>query len=171
MIVFIIYNKMTVEGLTFIKENLEDIGFDLSKPYDELIKESYINEVVASSIGEVKDITNIPVDRNARQGFLMCYLNLFKVVPKGLYIYSYYIAEDIVEPEDRDDIRDSSIYNVEGFPIFSKMLDVIKECYKFRFEIQEYKETSCVHIEHIHNCMRMLLTLYFFYDKIPIDDV
>jgi hypothetical protein len=162
---------MTVEGLTFIKENLEDIGFDLSKPYDELIKESYINEVVASSIGEVKDITNIPVDRNARQGFLMCYLNLFKVVPKGLYIYSYYIAEDIVEPEDTDDINDSSIYNVESFPVFSKMLDVIKECYKFRFEIQEYKETSCVHIEHIHNCMRMLLTLYFFYDKIPIDDV
>ena len=154
---------MTVEGLTFIKENLEDIGFDLSKPYDELIKESYINEVVASSIGEVKDITNIPVDRNARQGFLMCYLNLFKVVPKGLYIYSYYIAEDIVEPEDRDDIRDSSIYNVEGFPIFSKMLDVIKECYKFRFD----RHLSCVHIEHIYNCMRMLLTLYYFYDDIP----
>ena len=151
---------MTVEGLTFIKDNLEDIGFDLSNsPYDELIKESYINAVLVSSIGEVKDITNIPVDKNARQGFLMCYLNLFKVVPKGLYIYNYYIAEDIVEPEDRDDIRDSSIYDVEGFPIFRNMLNVIQECYKFRFEIQEYKEPSYVHIEHIHSCIRMLLTL------------
>ena len=160
---------MAVEGLTFIKENLEEIGFDLSNSsYDELIKESYINEVVASNIGEVKDVSNIScLDKNARQGFLMIYLNLFKVVPKGLYIYSYYIAEDIVEPEDRDDIRDSSIYNVEGFPIFDNMLDVIKECYKFRFEVEE----SCVHIEHIHNCIRMLLTLFFFYDEIPIDDV
>ena len=160
---------MAVEGLTFIKENLEDIGFDLSNsPYDELIKESYINEVIASNIGEVKDETNIScVDKNARQGFLMCYLNLFKVVPKGLYIYRYYIAEDIIEPEDRDDIHDSSIYNVEGFPIFDNMLDIIKECYKFRFEVEE----SCVHIEHIHNCIRMLLTLFFFYDEIPIDDV
>ena len=160
---------MPVEGLTFIKDNLEDIGFDLSNsPYDELIKESYINEVVASKIGEVKDVANIScVDKNARQGFLMIYLNLFKVVPKGLYIYSYYIAEDIVEPEDRDDIRDSSIYDVEGFPIFDNMLDVIKECYKFRFEVEE----SYVHIEHIYNCMRMLLTLYFFYDDIPINDV
>ena len=160
---------MPVEGLTFIKDNLERIGFDLSNsPYDELIKESYINEVVASNIGEVKDVTNIScVDKNARQGFLMIYLNLFKVVPKGLYIYSYYIAEDIVEPEDRDDIRDSSIYNVEGFPIFRNMLNVIKECYKFRFEVEE----SCVHIEHIHSCIRMLLTLYFFYDDIHIDDV
>ena len=163
---------MAVEGLTFIKDNLERIGFDLSKPYDELIKESYINEVLVSSIGEVKDVANIScVDKNARQGFLMIYLNLFKVVPKGLYIYSYYIAEDIVEPEDRDDIRDSSIYDVEGFPIFRNMLNVIQECYKFRFEIQEYKEPSCVHIEHIYNCMRMLLTLYFFYNNIPIDDV
>lgn len=160
---------MAVEGLTFIKDNLERIGFDLSNsPYDELIKESYINEVVASKIGEVKDVANIScVDKNARQGFLMIYLNLFKVVPKGLYIYSYYIAEDIVEPEDRDDIRDSSIYDVEGFPIFDNMLDVIKECYKFRFEVEE----SYVHIEHIYNCMRMLLTLYFFYDDIPINDV
>ena len=160
---------MAVEGLTFIKENLEEIGFDLSNSsYDELIKESYINEVVASKIGEVKDVANIScVDKNARQGFLMIYLNLFKVVPKGLYIYSYYIAEDIIEPEDRDDIRDSSIYNVEGFPIFDNMLDVIKECYKFRFEVED----SCVHIEHIHNCIRMLLTLYFFYDEIPINDV
>ena len=160
---------MPVEGLTFIKDNLEDIGFDLSNsPYDELIKESYINEVVASKIGEVKDVANIScVDKNARQGFLMIYLNLIKVVPKGLYIYSYYIAEDIVEPEDRDDIRDSSIYNVEGFPIFRNMLNVIKECYKFRFEVEE----SCVHIEHIHSCIRMLLTLYFFYDDIHIDDV
>ena len=154
---------MSVEGLTCIKDNLEEIGFDLSKPYDELIKESYINEVLVSSIGEVKDITNISVDKNARQGFLMCYLNLFKVVPKGLYIYSYYIEEDIVEPEDKDDIRDSSIYNVKGFPIFDKMLDVIKECYKFRFD----RDLSCVHIEHIHNYMSMLLTLYFFYDDIP----
>jgi len=160
---------MAVEGLTFIKENLEEIGFDLSNSsYDELIKESYINEVVASNIGEVKDVTNIScVDKNARQGFLIVYLNLIKVVPKGLYIYSYYIAEDIIEPEDRDDIRDSSIYNVEGFPIFDNMLDVIKECYKFRFEVED----SCVHIEHIHNCIRMLLTLYFFYDEIPINDV
>jgi hypothetical protein len=160
---------MAVEGLTFIKENLEEIGFDLSNSsYDELIKESYINEVVASNIGEVKDLTNIScLDKNARQGFLIVYLNLIKVVPKGLYIYSYYIPEDIIEPEDRDDIRDSSIYNVEGFPIFRNMLDVIKECYKFRFEVEE----SCVHIEHIHNCIRMLLTLYFFYDEIPIDDV
>jgi len=160
---------MAVEGLTFIKENLEEIGFDLSNSsYDELIKESYINEVVASNIGEVKDVTNIScLDKNARQGFLIVYLNLIKVVPKGLYIYSYYIAEDIIEPEDRDDIRDSSIYNVEGFPIFDNMLDVIKECYKFRFEVED----SCVHIEHIHNCIRMLLTLYFFYDEIPINDV
>ena len=160
---------MAVEGLTFIKENLEEIGFDLSNSsYDELIKESYINEVVASNIGEVKDVTNIScLDKNARQGFLIVYLNLIKVVPKGLYIYSYYIPEDIIEPEDRDDIRDSSIYNVEGFPIFDNMLDVIKECYKFRFEVEE----SCVHIEHIHNCIRMLLTLYFFYDEIPINDV
>tara|TARA_B000000477_G_scaffold24297_1_gene21002 strand:+ start:121 stop:603 length:483 start_codon:yes stop_codon:yes gene_type:complete len=160
---------MAVEGLTFIKENLEEIGFDLSNSsYDELIKESYINEVVASNIGEVKDVTNIScLDKNARQGFLIVYLNLIKVVPKGLYIYSYYIPEDIVEPENRDDIRDSSIYNVEGFPIFDNMLDVIKECYKFRFEVEE----SCVHIEHIHNCIRMLLTLFFFYDEIPIDDV
>lgn len=160
---------MAVEGLTFIKENLEEIGFDLSNSsYDELIKESYINEVVASNIGEVKDLTNIScLDKNARQGFLIVYLNLIKVVPKGLYIYSYYIPEDIIEPEDRDDIRDSSIYNVEGFPIFDNMLDVIKECYKFRFEVEE----SCVHIEHIHNCIRMLLTLFFFYDEIPIDDV
>ena len=160
---------MAVEGLTFIKENLEEIGFDLSNSsYDELIKESYINEVVASNIGEVKDVTNIScLDKNARQGFLIVYLNLIKVVPKGLYIYSYYIAEDIIEPEDRDDIRDSSIYNVEGFPIFDNMLDVIKECYKFRFEVED----SCVHIEHIHNCIRMLLTLYFFYDDIPINDV
>ena len=160
---------MAVEGLKFIKENLEEIGFDLSNSsYDELIKESYINEVVASNIGEVKDLTNIScLDKNARQGFLIVYLNLIKVVPKGLYIYSYYIPEDIVEPEDRDDIRDSSIYNVEGFPIFRNMLDVIKECYKFRFEVEE----SCVHIEHIHNCIRMLLTLFFFYDEIPIDDV
>jgi len=160
---------MAVEGLTFIKENLEEIGFDMSNSsYDELIKESYINEVVASNIGEVKDVTNIScVDKNARQGFLIVYLNLIKVVPKGLYIYSYYIAEDIIEPEDRDDIRDSSIYNVEGFPIFDNMLDVIKECYKFRFEVED----SCVHIEHIHNCIRMLLTLYFFYDEIPINDV
>ena len=162
---------MPVEGLTFLKESLERIGFDMSKSYDELIKESYINDVLVSRIGEVKDVTNICVDKNARQGFLMCYLNLIKVVPKGLYIYSYYIPEDIIEPEDRDDIRDSSIYDVEGFPIFRNMLNVIKECYKFRFEIQEYKETSCVHIEHIHNFMRMLLTLYFFYDDIPIDDV
>ena len=160
---------MAVEGLTFIKENLEEIGFDLSNSsYDELIKESYINEVVASNIGEVKDLTNIScLDKNARQGFLIVYLNLIKVVPKGLYIYSYYIPEDIIEPENRDDIRDSSIYNVEGFPIFDNMLDVIKECYKFRFEVEE----SCVHIEHIHNCIRMLLTLYFFYDDIHIDDV
>jgi len=160
---------MPVEGLTFIKDNLEDIGFDMSNSsYDELIKESYINEVVASNIGEVKDVTNIScLDKNARQGFLIVYLNLIKVVPKGLYIYSYYIAEDIIEPEDRDDIRDSSIYNVEGFPIFDNMLDVIKECYKFRFEVED----SCVHIEHIHNCIRMLLTLYFFYDEIPINDV
>lgn len=159
---------MAVEGLTFIKENLEEIGFDLSKPYDQLIKESYINEVVASNIGEVKDVTNIScLDKLARQGFLIVYLNLIKVVPKGLYIYSYYIPEDIIEPEDRDDIRYSSIYNVEGFPIFSNILDVIQECYKFRFEVEE----SCVHIEHIHNCIRMLLTLYFFYDEIPIDDV
>jgi len=160
---------MAVEGLTFIKENLEEIGFDMSNSsYDELIKESYINEVVASNIGEVKDVTNIScLDKNARQGFLIVYLNLIKVVPKGLYIYSYYIAEDIIEPEDRDDIRDSSIYNVEGFPIFDNMLDVIKECYKFRFEVED----SCVHIEHIHNCIRMLLTLYFFYDEIPINDV
>ena len=160
---------MAVEGLTFIKENLEEIGFDLSNSsYDELIKESYINEVVASNIGEVKDVTNIScLDKNARQGFLIVYLNLIKVVPKGLYIYSYYIAEDIIEPEDRDDIRDSSIYNVEGFPIFDNMLDVIKECYKFRFEVED----SCVHIEHIHNCIRMLLTLYFFYNDIPINDV
>ena len=159
---------MAVEGLTFIKENLEEIGFDLSNSsYDELIKESYINEVVASNIGEVKDVTNIScLDKNARQGFLIVYLNLIKVVPKGLYIYSYYIPEDIVEPENRDDIRDSSIYNVEGFPIFDNMLDIIKECYKFRFEVEE----SCVHIEHIHNCIRMLLTLYFFYDEIPIND-
>lgn len=168
MIGFINYNKMTaVEGLVYIKENLEDIGFDLSKPYDELIKESYINEVIASDIGEVKDITNIHVDKNARQGFLMCYLNLIKVVPKGLNIYRYYIAEDIVEPEDKDDIRDSSIYNVEGFPVFRNMLDVIKECYKFRFD----GDLSCIHIKHIHNFMRMLLTLYFFYDKIPVDDI
>lgn len=160
---------MAVEGLTFIKENLEEIGFDLSNSsYDELIKESYINEVVASNIGEVKDLTNIScLDKNARQGFLIVYLNLIKVVPKGLYIYSYYIPEDIIEPENRDDIRDSSIYNVEGFPIFDNMLDVIKECYKFRFEVEE----SYVHIEHIHNCIRMLLTLYFFYDDIPINDV
>ena len=160
---------MAVEGLTFIKENLEEIGFDMSNSsYDELIKESYINEVVASNIGEVKDVTNIScLDKNARQGFLIVYLNLIKVVPKGLYIYSYYIPEDIIEPENRDDIRDSSIYNVEGFPIFDNMLDVIKECYKFRFEVEE----SCVHIEHIHNCIRMLLTLYFFYDDIHIDDV
>lgn len=160
---------MAVEGLTFIKENLEEIGFDLSNSsYDELIKESYINEVVASNIGEVKDLTNIScLDKNARQGFLIVYLNLIKVVPKGLYIYSYYIPEDIIEPENRDDIRDSSIYNVEGFPIFDNMLDVIKECYKFRFEVEE----SCVHIEHIHNCIRMLLTLYFFYNDIPINDV
>ena len=160
---------MAVEGLTFIKENLEEIGFDLSNSsYDELIKESYINEVVASNIGEVKDLTNIScLDKNARQGFLIVYLNLIKVVPKGLYIYSYYIPEDIIEPENRDDIRDSSIYNVEGFPIFDNMLDVIKECYKFRFEVEE----SCVHTEHIHNCIRMLLTLFFFYDEIPIDDV
>ena len=96
----------------------------------------------------------------------MCYLNLFKVVPKGLYIYSYYIAEDIVEPEDRNDIRDLSIYDVQGFPIFGKMLEVIKECYKFRFD----RDLSCVHIEHIHNCMRMLLTLYFFYNDIRISD-
>ena len=84
---------MAVEGLTFIKENLEEIGFDLSNSsYDELIKESYINEVVASNIGEVKDLTNIScLDKNARQGFLIVYLNLIKVVPKGLYIYSYYI--------------------------------------------------------------------------------
>ena len=34
---------MPVEGLTFFKESLERIGFDLSKSYDELIKESYIN--------------------------------------------------------------------------------------------------------------------------------
>lgn len=165
MIGYINYNKMavSVEGFTFFKESLEDIGFDLSKPYDELIKESYINEVIASDIGEVKDITNIPVDKNARQGFLMCYLNLIKVVPKGLYIYRYYIAEDIVEPEDRDDIRDSSIYDVEGFPVFRNMLDVIKECYKFRFD----RDLSCIHIKHIHNFMRMLLTLYFFYDEIP----
>ena len=160
---------MAVEGLTFIKENLEEIGFDLSNSsYDELIKESYINEVVASNIGEVKDLTNIScLDKNARQGFLIVYLNLIKVVPKGLYIYSYYIPEDIIEPEDRDDIHDSSIFNVEGFPIFRNMLNLIKECYKFRFEVEE----SCVHIEHIHNCMRMLLTLYFFYDEIPINDV
>ena len=51
------------------------------------------------------------------------------------------------------------------------MLDVIKECYRFRFKVEE----SCVHIkhihiEHIHNCIRMLLTLYFFYDDIPIND-
>jgi len=164
---------MPVERLTFIKDNLKRIGFDLSKQYDELIKESYINEVLlVNKIGEIKDLSNIScVDKNTRQGFLMIYLNLIKVVPKGLYIYSYYIPEDIIEPEDRNDIRDSSIYNVEGFPIFSNMLDVIKECYKFRFEIQEYKEQSCVHIKHIHNCMRMLLTLYFFYDEIPIDDV
>ena len=164
---------MAVEGLTFIKENLEEIGFDLSNlSYDELIKESYINTVVVSKIGEVKDVTNIScVDKLARHGFLIVYLNLIKVVPKGLYIYSYYIPEDIIEPEDRDDIRDSSIYNVEGFPIFDNMLDVIQECYKFRFEIQEYKEPSYVHIEHIHNCIRMLLTLYFFYDDIHIDDV
>ena len=159
---------MAVEGLTFIKENLEEIGFDLSNSsYDELIKESYINEVVASNIGEVKDVTNIScLDKNARQGFLIVYLNLIKVVPKGLYIYSYYIPEDIVEPENRDDIRDSSIYNVEGFPIFDNMLDIIKECYKFRFEVED----SYVHIEHIHNFIRMLLTLYFFYDEIPIND-
>ena len=158
---------MPVEGLTFIKETLEDIGFDLSKPYDELIKESYINEVVASDIGETTDTPNISsIDKNARQGFLIVYLNLIKVVPKGLYIYSYYIAEDIIEPEDRDDIRNSSIYNVEGFPIFDNMLDIIKECYKFRF----YRDLSCGHIEHIHNCMRMLLTLYFFYNEIPIND-
>ena len=168
MIGYIIYNKMTaVKGLTYIKENLEDIGFDLSKPYDELIKESYINKVIASDIGEVKDITNIHVDKNARQGFLMCYLNLIKVVPKGLNIYRYYIAEDIVEPEDRDDIHDSSIYNVEGFPVFRNILDVIKECYKFRFD----RDLSCIHIKHIHNFMRMLLTLYFFYDDIPVDDI
>ena len=159
---------MPVEGLTFIKETLEDIGFDLSKPYDELIKESYINEVVASDIGETTDTPNISsIDKNARQGFLIVYLNLIKVVPKGLYIYSYYIAEDIIEPEDRDDIRNSSIYNVEGFPIFDNMLDIIKECYKFRFEVED----SYVHIKHIHNFMRMLLTLYFFYDEIPINDV
>ena len=168
MIEYINYNKMAVlVGLTYIKESLEDIGFDLSKPYDELIKESYINEVLISSIGEVKDITNIPVDKNARQGFLMCYLNLIKVVPKGLNIYRYYIPEDIIEPEDRDDIRDSSIYNVEGFPVFRNMLDVIKECYKFRFD----RDLSCIHIKHIHNFMRMLLTLYFFYDDIPVDDI
>jgi hypothetical protein len=159
---------MAVEGLRFIKDNLEDIGFDLSKPYDQLIKESYINEVVASDIGETMDTPNISsIDKNARQGFLIGYLNLIKVVPKGLYIYSYYIPEDIIEPEDRDDIHDSSIYNVEGFPIFDNMLDVIKECYKFRF----YRDLSCVHIEHIHNCMRMLLTLYFFYNEIPINNV
>ena len=154
---------MAVEGLRFIKDNLEDIGFDLSNSsYDELIKESYINKVVAIDIGETTDTPNISsIDKNARQGFLMCYLNLIKVVPKGLYIYSYYI------PEDTDDINDSSIYNVEGFPIFRNMLDVIKECYKFRF----YRDLSCVNIEHIHNCMRILLTLYFFYDEIPINDV
>jgi len=168
MIDFIIYNKMAVlVGLTYIKDNLEDIGFDLSKSYDELIKESYINEVIASDIGEVKDITNIPVDKNARQGFLINYLNLIKVVPKGLNIYRYYIAEDIIEPEDRDDIRDSSIYNVEGFPVFRNMLDVIKECYKFRFD----RDLSCIHIKHIHNFVRILLTLYFFYDEIPVDDI
>ena len=67
-----------------------------------MIKESYINAVLVSNIGEVKDVSNIScVDKNARQGFLMIYLNLFKVVPKGLYIYSYYIPEDIIEPEDR----------------------------------------------------------------------
>ena len=48
--------------------------------------------------------------------------------------------------------------DVEGFTISDNMLDVIKECYKFRFEVEE----SYVHIEHIYNCMRMLLTLYFF---------
>jgi len=158
---------MQVKELTVIKENLEEIGFDLSKSYDELIKESYINTVLVSRIGEVKDVTNIScVDKNARQGFLMVYLNLFKVVPKGLYIYSYYIPEDIIEPEYRDDIRDSSIYDVEGFLIFRNMLNVIKECYKFRFD----RNLSCVHIEHIHNCIRMLLTLYFFYDEIHIND-
>ena len=52
---------------------------------------------------------------------------------------------------------------LEDFRFFKNMLDVIKECYRFLFEIQEYKEQSCVHIKHIHNCMRMLLTLYFFY--------
>ena len=163
MIGYIIYNKMVVVGLVHIKESLERIGFDLSKSYDELIKESYINEVIANDIGETKDVSNISsIDKNARQGFLMCYLNLIKVVPKGLYIYRYYIAEDIIEPEDRNDIRDSSIYDVEGFPIFGKMLDVIKECYKFRFD----RDLSFVRIEQIHNCMRMLLTLYFFYDDI-----
>ena len=164
MIDYFIYNKMVIlVGLVYIKESLEEIGFDLSKPYDELIKESYINEVIANDIGETTDVSNISsIDKNARQGFLMCYFNLIKVVPKGLNIYRYYIAEDIVEPEDKDDIHDSSIYNVEGFPIFDKMLDVIKECYKFRF----YRDLSCVRIEHIHNCMRMLLTLYFFYDDI-----
>lgn len=169
MIGYINYNKMSaVKGLTYIKESLERIGFDLSKSYDELIKESYINEVIASNIGETTDVSNIScVDKNARQGFLMCYLNLIKVVPKGLNIYRYYIPEDIVEPEDKDDIRDSSIYNVEGFPVFRNMLDVIKECYKFRFD----KDLSCIHIKHIHNFMRMLLTLYFFYDDIPVDDI
>jgi hypothetical protein len=45
---------MPVERLTFIKDNLKRIGFDLSKQYDELIKESYINEVVFSNIANDK---------------------------------------------------------------------------------------------------------------------
>ena len=154
MIGYIIYNKMvtSVSGFKFFKESLERIGFDLSKPYDELIKESYINEVVLSNIGN---------DKYSRFGFLCIYLSLIKVVPKGLNIYNYY------KPNDDDLPVCSSVYDVQGFPIFRTMLGALQACDLFRIEIENNEICSYINIEHIYNCMRMLLTLYFFYDGIP----
>jgi hypothetical protein len=154
MIGYIIYNKMVlIVGFVYLKESLEKIGFDLSKPYDELIKESYITSVIFS---------NIDNDKYARFGFLCIYLSLIKVVPKGLNIYTYY------KPTNDDlPVVCSSVYDVQGFPIFRTMLGALQACDLFRSEIENNEICSYINIEHIYNCMRMLLTLYYFYDDIP----
>ena len=78
-------------------------------------------------------------------------MSLIKVVPKELNIYTYY------KPIDDHPVICSSVYDVQGFPVFRTMLGILQAYDLFRSEICSY-----IHIEHIHNCMRMLLTLYFF---------
>jgi hypothetical protein len=147
------------KGLTFLKERLEELGFNMSKPYNALIADSYINTILAKHVD--------PTNFYASFGFLVGFFELVKVVPKGLYIHTnYFFNRNGYHPN-------SFIYNVPGFPIFRSMLDVQQaRNYYVHGCVEKHKSPECLDITHIHNCVRLcvrlLLTLYFHYDDIPL---